>query len=202
MSSPCPWAPLTRAAWVLVGAGLALSLWAQFKVKGTFAKYAKMPTSSRMTGADVARRILAENHIDDVRVERVPGEMTDHYDPKSKVLRLSVGEFMRRFLLHVLPEGFHRIRHYGLFANGHRAEKLARCRELLGVVATSDSIDGRANADDVDAAGDPPACPCCGGELFTFDGTLLCADCARFEPVERPEMDRPAPAALPLLAAA
>ena len=60
---------------------------------------------------------------------------------KSKVMRLSVGEFMRRFLLHVLPEGFHRIRHYGLFANGHRAEKLALCRELLGAVATSENID-------------------------------------------------------------
>jgi len=42
------------------------------------------------------------------------------------------GEFMRRFLLHVLPEGFHRIRHYGLFANGHRTERLALCRKLLG----------------------------------------------------------------------
>ena len=40
---------------------------------------------------------------------------------------------MRRFLLHVLPDGFHRIRHYGLFANGHRAAMLARCRELLDV---------------------------------------------------------------------
>ena len=47
---------------------------------------------------------------------------------KSKVMRLDVGEFMRRFLLHVLPTGFHRIRHYGLFANGHRADKLALCR--------------------------------------------------------------------------
>ena len=56
-------------------------------------------------------------------------------------MRLSVGEFMRRFLLHVLPEGFHRIRHYGLFANGHRAVKLALCRELLGAVATPEDID-------------------------------------------------------------
>ena len=46
-------------------------------------------------------------------------------------MRLAAGEFMRRFLLHVLPDGFHRIRHYGLFANGHRADKLALCRKLL-----------------------------------------------------------------------
>ena len=52
---------------------------------------------------------------------------------KSKVMRLAAGEFMRRFLLHVLPDGFHRIRHYGLFANGHRANKLALCRILLNV---------------------------------------------------------------------
>ena len=46
---------------------------------------------------------------------------------RSKVMRLHVGEFMRRFLLHVLPTGFHRIRHYGLFANGQRAQNLDRC---------------------------------------------------------------------------
>jgi Putative transposase len=55
---------------------------------------------------------------------------------KSKVMRINVGEFMRRFLLHVLPDGFHRIRHYGLFANGHRADKLALCRSLLHLPAT------------------------------------------------------------------
>src|SRR5207248_1673654 len=52
---------------------------------------------------------------------------------KSAVMTLEAGEFIRRFLLHVLPDGFHRIRHYGLFANGHRADKLALCRKLLDV---------------------------------------------------------------------
>src|SRR5438309_8483195 len=52
---------------------------------------------------------------------------------RSKVMRLDVGEFMRRFLLHVPPTGFHRIRHYGLFANGHRADKLELCRRALNV---------------------------------------------------------------------
>ena len=46
-------------------------------------------------------------------------------------MTLAAGEFMRRFLLHVLPDGFHRIRHYGLFANGHRAERINRCWQLL-----------------------------------------------------------------------
>ena len=53
-----------------------------------------------------------------------------HHD-KSKLMTLSADEFIRRFLLHVLPDGFHRIRHYGLLANGHRVAKLARCRLLL-----------------------------------------------------------------------
>ena len=46
-------------------------------------------------------------------------------------MTLDADEFIRRFLLHVLPDGFHRIRHYGFLANGHRAAKLALCRRLL-----------------------------------------------------------------------
>jgi hypothetical protein len=48
-------------------------------------------------------------------------------------MRLAVDEFIRRFLIHVLPDGFHRIRHYGLFANGGRADNIARARHLLNV---------------------------------------------------------------------
>jgi hypothetical protein len=48
-------------------------------------------------------------------------------------MTLPTGEFIRRFLTHVLPKGLHRIRHYGLFANGHRAANIARARELLAV---------------------------------------------------------------------
>jgi len=79
--------------WLIIGVGMALSLYASFKVKGTFAKYSRMPTSSRMTGADVARGILARNHITDVRVEPIPGNLTDHYDPRTKTLRLSEDVF-------------------------------------------------------------------------------------------------------------
>jgi len=76
-------------------------------------------------------------------------------------MRLAAGEFMRRFLLHVLPDGFHRIRHYGLFANGHRAEKLALCRTLLEIAPTVNQEQG----DDGDHNDDPPPCPCCGGRM-------------------------------------
>jgi hypothetical protein len=90
---------------------------------------------------------------------------------RHKAMTLATDEFVRRFLLHVLPNGFHRIRHYGLFANGGRAENLARARELLGVPATQRKRgDADANADE------PPVhvlpCPCCGGRMIiieTFD---------------------------------
>src|SRR5437773_10928774 len=52
-----------------------------------------------------------------------------------KTMTLATGEFIRRFLMHVLPKGFHRIRHYGLFANGNRSENIARARELLAMPA-------------------------------------------------------------------
>jgi hypothetical protein len=91
---------------------------------------------------------------------------------KGKVMRLEVGEFMRRFLLHVLPDGFHRIRHYGLFANGHRADKLALCRRLLDAPADRDGNDDNSQAA---SNHEPPLCPCCGGRMKiieTFDGPL------------------------------
>src|SRR5262245_12878885 len=75
--------------WIVVGVGLLLSMWAAAKTKGAFAHYSQFTTRSGMTGAQVARRILEDNAISDVRVERVPGQLTDHYDPRTKVLRLS-----------------------------------------------------------------------------------------------------------------
>jgi hypothetical protein len=88
---------------------------------------------------------------------------------QKKVMRLDAGEFMRRFLLHVLPDGFHRIRHYGLFANGHRAEKLALCRQLLNVPADGleECADDRSATGD--QAADPPPCPCCGGRMRAIE---------------------------------
>jgi hypothetical protein len=84
-------------------------------------------------------------------------------------MTLDVSEFIRRFLLHVLPTGFHRIRHYGLFASGNRAETIARARQLLGLVtpAAEEAVDSDQAA--------PPfthPCPRCGGRMIvieTFD---------------------------------
>jgi hypothetical protein len=96
-------------------------------------------------------------------------------DHKNKVMKVAVGEFMRRFLLHVLPDGFHRIRHYGLFANGHRADKIAACRKLLNVpTVKTDSTEHDQQAEPTSSF-ELPACPCCGGRMKTietFDGPL------------------------------
>ncbi len=92
---------------------------------------------------------------------------------KAKVMTLAAGEFIRRFLMHTLPDGFHRIRHFGLFANGHRAEKLARCRRLLGVAAIDLETAAAPAADDSDknmpVADAARACPCCGGRMITIE---------------------------------
>jgi hypothetical protein len=80
-----------------------------------------------------------------------------HY--KSKVMTLAAEEFIRRFLLHALPDGFHRIRHYGFLANRRRADKLAQCRALLAVTATAPSDDSQKGERCVA----PVLCPSCGG---------------------------------------
>jgi hypothetical protein len=81
-----------------------------------------------------------------------------------KTMTLDTREFIRRFLLHVLPKGFHRIRHYGLLAGGVKAENLAKMRELLDVVPASPPDPHAANASDT-ADVLPAPCPCCGGRM-------------------------------------
>lgn len=70
-----------------------LALWAQQKVKGNYARYSKVRASSGLTGAEVARQMLDANGLQDVQVEAVRGELTDHYDPRTRVLRLSQGVY-------------------------------------------------------------------------------------------------------------
>lgn len=79
--------------WLVIGIGMVLSIWASMKTKGTFHKYSEYTTRSRMTGAQVAEAILRDNNISDVQIVPIQGNLTDHYDPRSKVLRLSEGVF-------------------------------------------------------------------------------------------------------------
>jgi Putative transposase/Transposase zinc-binding domain len=83
-------------------------------------------------------------------------------------MTLDTSEFIRRFLIHVLPKGFHRIRHYGLFAGGAKTECIATARKLLGNPASSISADNNNTADDqcTEHANTPTSpCPCCGGRM-------------------------------------
>jgi uncharacterized protein len=75
--------------WILALPGLVLGLIAQARVKGAFNKYAKVRTNRNVTGAEVARALLDAQGLYDVKIERMPGTLTDHYDPRSRVLRLS-----------------------------------------------------------------------------------------------------------------
>lgn len=75
--------------YVLILLAFGLSMWAQFRVKGTFNRFSKVHTSSGMTGYEAARRMLDANGLYDVPVEPVQGALTDHYDPTKRVVRLS-----------------------------------------------------------------------------------------------------------------
>lgn len=68
---------------------MAIGLWAQHRVKSTFAKNLEVPVANGMTGAQVARRILDANGLDEVPVEETPGTLSDHYDPRSRSVHLS-----------------------------------------------------------------------------------------------------------------
>lgn len=73
--------------------GLFFSLWAQSKVKGAYNKYSKVPNAANVTGAQAARRVLDANGLYNVPIQPIPGQLTDHYDPRTRVLSLSQGVF-------------------------------------------------------------------------------------------------------------
>jgi hypothetical protein len=88
-----------------------------------------------------------------------------------KTMTLPTHEFIRRFLMHVLPKGFHRIRHYGLLANGNRAANIAKARQLLAVPpGVKDNEPERSNAAEPDHPRVlPRPCPCCGGRMIIIE---------------------------------
>lgn len=81
--------PFFDPTFILLIPALLFSIWAQFKVQGAFAKYSKIIAAGGLTAEEVSRRLLSLNGLSNIRIERVPGELSDHYDPRSKVLRLS-----------------------------------------------------------------------------------------------------------------
>ncbi len=81
-----------------------------------------------------------------------------------KVMTLATAEFIRKFLIHVLPHGFHRIRHYGLLASGTRADNIARARRLLDVPAEQHEAGDDSRAEEAELS-----CPCCGGRMIVIE---------------------------------
>jgi len=115
-------------------------------------------SNSRLIAAD-AESVTFK--VKDYRIEG-PGRYT--------TMTLGTHEFIRRFLLHVLPKGFHRIRHYGLLASGTRDESMALARELLEVPAsTATDPDDEAAADDRPQSVLATPCPCCGGRMIVIE---------------------------------
>jgi ssDNA-binding Zn-finger/Zn-ribbon topoisomerase 1 len=86
-----------------------------------------------------------------------------------KVMTLAVNEFIRRFLIHVLPSGFHRIRHYGLLAGSKRAENIARARQLLAVPMLPIEAIKVASTDADEPQTPEHPCPCCGGRMVIIE---------------------------------
>ena len=86
-----------------------------------------------------------------------------------KTMTLLTHEFIRRFLMHVLPKGVHRIRHYGLFANGNRAANIARARELLAAPAPLGTPETSEAAPVNEPRVLPRPCPCCGGRMIIIE---------------------------------
>jgi hypothetical protein len=115
------------------------------------------------------RIAIANSRIQACDDEHVRFTWKDYRDDGAlKTMSLKPDEFIRRFLLHALPDGFHRIRHFGFLANGHRTERLALCRSLLTnqVEPTAHGREEPASPETDDRiAVDPPPCPECGGAM-------------------------------------
>ena len=86
---------------------------------------------------------------------------------KATLMTLAADEFIRRFLLHTLPDGFHRIRHYGFLANGHRVTRLDLCRSLLAR-PQQDDLEPNAESAAVEPLAAAHRCPWCGGRMTTI----------------------------------
>jgi hypothetical protein len=104
---------------------------------------------------------------------------------RQKVMALATGEFIRRFLSHVLPTGFHRIRHYGLLASGTRADNIARARELLTLPKAHNDTASSTCTDASEPQTLSRPCPCCGGRMIVIE-TFERGSSPRYRPAASP----------------
>ena len=134
--------------------------------------YAKLPFGGpehvlAYLGRYTHRVAIANSRLIKLQDGRVSFRWRDYrHGANSKVMTLAAEEFIRRFLLHALPDGFQRIRHYGFLANGHRADRLALCRRLLAAPppAPPPTRDFRQRYRQLTGR-DLDICPCCGGTM-------------------------------------
>lgn len=143
-------APLRRSEWVV---------YSKRPFGGPEAVLAYLSRYTHRVAIANSRLIAFDQHGVTFKWKDYRTEGRDRY----KCMTLGTFEFIRRFLIHVLPKGLHRIRHYGLFAKGACADNIARARELLAVA--------KPEAQPTDAAADPskPTCPCCGGRMIIIE---------------------------------
>lgn len=116
----------------LIIIAFGISMWAQFRVKGTFNRWAQVPVQSGMTGYEAARRMLDSNGLHDVPIEPVRGALTDHYDPLKRVVRLSEPVYYERSIsavavaCHEVGHAIQHQVHYPMLVARHRIFPLVR----------------------------------------------------------------------------
>jgi hypothetical protein len=147
--------PLRRAEWIT---------YAKEPFAGPKAVLAYLSRYTHRVAISNRRLISADTNGVTFKFKDYRIEGPDRY----KTMTLATHEFIRRFLMHVLPKGFHRIRHYGLFANGNRAAKVARARDLLAVAAPRQpDAKTEGSPDEPRILAHP--CPCCGGRMIIIE---------------------------------
>jgi hypothetical protein len=156
-------APLERAEWVV---------YAKKPFAGPQAVLAYLSRYTHRVAISNRRLVSADGNGVAFRWKdyRIVPEARHRHDARDrwKTMTLHPHEFIRRFLMHVLPKGLHRIRHYGLFANGTRAADIARARELLAMPAPAKPDNPKA-AEPEEPRVHPHACPCCGGRMIVIE---------------------------------
>jgi hypothetical protein len=148
-------APLRNIAWVV---------YAKRPFGGPQAVLAYLSRYTHRVAIANSRLIAFDNNSVSFKYKDYRIEGPDRY----KVMTLATNEFIRRFLIHVLPKGFHRIRHYGLLASGNRAANIAQARKLLAVPSRLKEPEiAQAGADKARVL--PRPCPCCGGRMMIIE---------------------------------
>lgn len=108
---------------ILLIIAIMFTMWAQFKVKSTFAKYDKVKNTRNMTGAQAAEQVLRLNNVTGVKIERISGSLTDHFDPRGNVIRLSDSVY-NQTSVSALGVAAHEAGHAVQYANGYLPMKL------------------------------------------------------------------------------